>query len=697
MLKIQLSIILFFFSCLFCIAQPTTFVGKQSNSIWRLVKKYHYAPKQLDDNLSNEILENFISYVDADGFYLLQSDIDELQEFKTTIDNEIEGKTTVFFKKMAHLFRVRLIAVDSLIDVLSKESFDFDIKESLSFSEEEYPDYVQNYDELKERWRKWMKYSILDELFTYDYFDDPMNEDVSTLKSKIGEAEIEIIKFEKSEISSYLLHPAGYENYLATFYLDAIATCFDPHTTYFSNIERDFFEAELSGENLVFGFSVEEDDKGIIRIEGLMPGSPAWNSNEINKGDQLLSLRFSDGQYLDMANSGIDEIRLLFQNTTANEITLELKKVNGQKITVVLVKGEVYIEEDVIKNVILNGDKKIGYITLPDFYMDWDDDEGLGCANDVAKTIVKLKKENIEGLILDLRNNGGGSLREAIDLAGIFIDWGPLSIQQDADLNAVSLKDMNKGTIYTGPLVILVNGLSASASELFTAAMQDYNRAIIVGSPTYGKGTGQIILPVDPAFSGGYTMTQAPDEDYGYLKLTTNKYYRITKNTHQLKGVIPNVMLKDVYDIYDYKESTYENALSSDSVDKKVYFTPFSKFPDELAQNSKRRMKENTNFIQLISLIDSIKITINQDEVIPLEFSEYLEQEREYELFLEKLFGLVEYKTESFKATNNQFDLEIMKMNSYRKELNEAYLLRIEEDIYIDEAYKVILDYINLR
>lgn len=689
------SLLLFLCFVQISVAQTSSFVGRQSNAIYNTVKRYHYAPIPLDDDFSKSVFENYLNEIDPGGYYFLKADIEELKQFETTIDNEIESKSDAFFKKSAELFKVRLKAVDSLIHVLEATKFDLTKDEVLSFADADYPDYLDDYTQLKERWRKWLKYSIMDELFTNDYFEDPMNESLSNLLTKVDEAKKDAFDYEYYNIKSYLEHPAGYTQFLATFYLDAIATNFDPHTTYFSDVEKENFVEELSKENLIFGISVEEDENGVVHISDLVPGSPAWNSNLVNVGDQLLSIGLSDGQHLEMTKAGVDEIQLMFSNSNAETLTLELRKANGEELTVELVRGEVYIEDDVIKNLILQGDKKIGYITLPDFYTNWDGSTGLGCANDVAKTIIKLQKENIQGLIIDLRYNGGGSLKEAIDLAGIFIDWGPLAISKDKYGEATSIKDMNKGAIYTGPLLILVNGLSASASEIFAAAMQDYNRAIIAGSATYGKSSSQIILPLDPEYKIGFSDVNAVDPLYGYLKVTTDKFYRITKETHQRTGVVPQILMPDIYDIYDYKESSYENALSADVVDKQVYYTPFENFAASILEESKKRISSNANFMRMTFLIDSLNNDAETDENIDLNLERYQRHERLLDLLYTELFDLEESLQSPYKATNNLYDLEIMKMDAYRSKLNDAYLKKIESDIYINEAYHVLIDYLK--
>lgn len=679
------------------LAQPTSQIGRQSYSIKRLAERYHYDCPAFDDSLSTLIFENFIGSLDGGGYYFLKEDIDYLEQFRYSVDDDISAKTTSFFTETIQIYRTRLIAVDSLISLIKAESIDYEKEEVLSFREEDYPDHVSDYAALKERWRKWLKYSVLSELFDGDYFEDPVNTSSEEAMLRVIDAEKEIFKYYQFKIKAKLEHPAGYKVFLGTFYLDAIAQAVDPHTSYFSDLERESFIESLSGENLVFGFSLEEDEDGIIRIASLLPGSPAWNSPDLNQGDQLLMVQLSDGKELDAVTSTLEDISLFFANSKADGCTLIVKKKNGQVVEVELMKGEVYVEDDVIKNLILTGDKKVGYITLPDFYTDWDNETGLGCANDVAKTIVKLQKENIEGLILDLRYNGGGSVREAIDLAGIFIDWGPIGIMQGKEREPASIKDMNKGSIYDGPLVILVHSLSASASEILTAALQDYNRAIVVGSKTYGKATGQIILPLDPDFRIGMAGYDNADPEYGFLKITTSKYYRINKGTHQKTGIVPDVLIPDIYDLFDYGEAKYENAILPDSVQKKVYFTPFTDYSATLNANSKKRIQENPGFSRFLHLIDSLLMDETIEEEVNIGIRGFWKDAVAEELFYQYLFDLEISEETVFKAVNNQFDQEILKMDAYRRELNAEYLEEVEHDYYIQEAYQVIIDLIQLK
>ena len=677
--------------------QPTSLVGSQSHAIMRTVNTYHYSPPEFNDSFSLDVFDGFISSLDGGGFYFLQADIQRFEKHKYQIDDQIKSKTSSFFDEVIAVYKIRLLAADSLLNLLENEKPDYSLNEVLSYKPEDYPDYVTSLSELKERWRKWLKYSTLDELFNGDYYENPLEETNESLLSKIHIARKDAFDYEKYEIKSFLENPSGYENYLSVYYLDVIALTCDPHTSFFSARDRDEFVEELSEENKMFGFSVEEDEKGIVRISYLMPGSPAWNCNKLNKGDELVSITFSDGKHLDMATSTMDDLTLLFGNTRSTELSMVVKKGNGEEITVELVKGEVYLADDAIQNFVLKGEHQIGYITLPDFYTNWDGDGGLGCANDVARAVIKLQKENIEGLILDLRNNGGGSLKEAIDLAGIFIDWGPLCINRDHKGEMISIKDMNKGAIYTGPLVILVNSLSASASEILTAALQDYNRAIVIGSPTYGKATSQVILPLDPDYIYGVTDPDKADDEFGYLKITISSFYRVTNQTHQGVGVIPNILMPDYYDLYDFKEASYSNYIQPDSIVKKVYFTPMPNFSADLFQKSEVRTHANAAVQRMYFLIDSMLTTDDQYELVPLSLNEYRKFEKTYADLLTELIDLTSTSKNSFIPGNNQYDQAILDIDAFRREINSEMIKQLETDLYVGEAYNVLCDYLNLK
>lgn len=678
--------------------QATTGVGKQSYYIKKIVDNYHYNSVSFDDKLSEMVLNTFIRELDPYGLFFYADDVVRFEtEYATSIDDDIKNKTSVFFDDVSAVFKKRLIAVNEMIDQLANEKIDLTIEGQVTYSDLEFEQYPKNPEEIKDVWRKELKSDLLDELFSGDYHENPLTTTIDSVLSFQEEALAYVVRAIRYEINTFLNYPKGFESYMSSFYLDAIASSIDPHTTYFSPNEHSDFVEDLSKENYAFGFSLNEDEKGTVIIEGLVPGSAAWMSNELNKGDVVLSLVLGKTE-LNLETAGLDDVNLLFQGSNEDELTLNIRKANGQEKTVYLEKAPIYVDQDVIKSVILEGEQKIGYITLPDFYTDWTDESMLGCANDVAKIIVKLEKENIDGLILDLRNNGGGSVKEAIDLAGIFINYGPLAIFQNDERSPQSIKDFNKGVVYDGPLAIMVNGLSASASEIFAAAMQDYNRALIVGSNTFGKATGQIILPLDPAYSPSAYGGDVEDPSFGYLKVTTSKYYHITCSTHQLNGIKPDITLPDVYDIYDYRESQYANALKRDSVVKKVYYTALPEPPSAVLSNqSIGRLADLPYGNKLKTTVDSLHKVLDERVTFPLQIEVYKKEEIEMDQAISRLFGLIEQESNTFEVVNNQYDLRIMEMNNYRSVINEGYLERVKNDVYIEETYNVISDYIKIK
>ncbi len=673
-----------------------TNVGEQSYYIKNLIDRYHYNAIAFDESLSVAVFNKFVEEVDPNATYFYAADLTELEEkYSRQIHTDIIGKKATFFNAFQAILYTRLERLNGLIDEVAKEDYDFSKQEVIDFKTLDYAEFPKNETEQKEKWRKLLKWDLLEALFSEEYHPAPFETTIDSVLLYKDEALKDVVRATHYEINTFLNAPGGYKNYVAGFYLNAIASTVDPHTNYFSPNEHDDFVEDLSRDNFAFGFSLDENEKGEVIIFSLLPGSAAWMSNQLNKGDVILRLKLGKDA-LDLATANLDDVNLLFAGSKAKELTLYVKKASGQEKQVVLEKAPVYTDEDVIKSVILDGDKKIGYITLPDFYTDWTDETTLGCANDVAKIILKLEKENIDGLILDLRNNGGGSMKEAIDLAGIFINYGPIGIVQQKDRKPFSIKDFNKGVIYAGPLAIMVNGLSASASEVLAGAMQDHNRAIIVGSRTYGKSTGQVVLPLDPRYTVSFNDMNKADESFGYMKVTSSKLYRITKTTHQLEGIIPDVVLPDVYDIYDYRESKYPNAIGNDSVDKKVYYTPYEG-PDkqQLSGNSRARLVNYPYGTRLQQKVDSLRDAIEAQDIYPLEIEAYKKEEIAFQKAVSQLFELIENESTSFEVINNKYDLEIMQMNKYRSRINEVYLKRLKNDIYIDETYQVLRDYIN--
>jgi len=431
---------------------------------------------------------------------------------------------------------------------------------------------------------------------------------------------------------------------------------------------------------------------GQIEITEVLPGSSAWFSEDVQEGALILSIRSSTGQFLDVAKSKTKDLSDFFGALDTDSITLELRFEDEDKMAN-LVRSRVYSDNDIIKTALLEGERKIGYISLPDFYTSWTDTSDLGCANDVAKSILKLKKANIEGLILDLRDNGGGSLREAVDLVGIFIDFGPVLLIEEADGSVTSLKDFNRGSMYGGPLMVLVNSESASASELVAGTLQDYNRALIVGQTSFGKATGQTVRPLDPmAKYTGYLRKEDPS--WGYAKTTDIGLYRLTKNSAQMKGVAPDVETPD-FSIYTLQyESQEPHAIVLDSVEKKVYPVFLPKLPSAELK-AWYTSQENSAVDSMQALLDQTETLADRlESTFDLRFahSTYMELEQ-----LKKEFDRLRDNLKfSYLPSSFQFDEALLRMSPYLDRYNSTFLERLAKDLELNEDYKVMLQLIEI-
>jgi carboxyl-terminal processing protease len=503
---------------------------------------------------------------------------------------------------------------------------------------------------------------------------------------------------QKRAIKRILEYPSCFESYVASLFFRAYAMSFDPHTVYLSKADRDRFEAALSTENLSFGIDLDEKENGDIEIARITPGGPAWKSNELHKGDILTSLKWQEKDEIDLAGADIDEVEALLETPGSGKLEITVRKTNGALQTVALIKEKLRADENIVKSFILKGDKKIGYISLPGFYTEWENASGQGCANDVAKEIVKLKHEGIEGLILDIRFNGGGSLTEGINLAGIFINEGPLCVIHDRGAKPSILKDNNRGTIYDGPLLVMVNGQSASASEILAATLQDYNRAIIVGTPTFGKSTGQIILPLDTSHVHPVNRSK-PNLQAGYAKVTVSKLYRVTGNSAQLKGVKPDVLLPDIYQNFNHREAMYPFALSSDSVARKIYYAALPPLPlQAISQKSIDRIASHPAFATVKKLNETQPKVFNEtSHTISLDITYLKSRALAMYNWYEAIEKVREKKTEIYTVENTRSDKELLRMDTYGKEINDHTLQSIQHSFYIEESYKIIGDLIQLQ
>ncbi len=457
----------------------------------------------------------------------------------------------------------------------------------------------------------------------------------------------------------------------------AICNLYDPHTEYFSETEMEAFNKHLRDTEKGFGFEVEFDPSGSPIIARLQPGGPAWKTNLLHERDILISLKPDGGASIDFADLDDLEIYQELNDPAVSTAELLVKKTDGRLISVKLGKEKIENIENMISSFVLTKDTKVGYLSLPSFYTNPEMKEGRGCAEDVAREVIKLKKDGIKGLILDLRYNGGGSLKEALELAGLFIDMGPVGIFELKGNPPATLRDPNRGFVYDGPLLVLVNGLSASASEFIAAALQDYNRALIVGAKTYGKATGQEVTSLS-------SVTDKP----GFVKITTSRLYRVSGNSLQQSGVTPDIGLPDVTAFAGHRESAYSNSLPAKNISKRVYFTPLPPIPRaELAAASKQRSSDSEALASLTSLGKLL------GKPMPVNLDAYLERMKE----INALIQSAQKTVPEYDVASSGTDQKLHQVDAFHQQISERAMEEIKRSAYIREAFFILQRWVLIK
>ena len=554
---------------------PTDTASEQQRklltSIGDALENQHYSPKKIDDVFSEQIFKKYLEVLDGDKSLFLQSDIVELNKYKNTIDDEIHGASIEFVPSANKIFLKRVAECMTIYREILSKPFDFSVNESIASADK--LNYANTEAERTERIRKSMKLYTLDrvielqELRAKSIIDSVKNQSDELLQNEARQRVLKIM----DKIYNKKLNIQKIEDRFNDF-LNVIANYSDPHTDYFPPVEKRAFDEQMSNSFFGIGAQLREQDE-YVKIVSLMNGYPAARSGEIAPNDIILKVAQGRGTPVDITGYGVNDAVKLIRGERNTEVTLTIKKEDGTIKIVTLKREEIVQDEGFARSAIINqNNKKIGYIYLPDFYANFDDPRGNRCSDDVAKEIIHLQAENVEGIVIDLRNNGGGSLYEVVKMVGLFIKQGPIVQVRDRDGKSSLLSDNNSDVLYDGPLAVMVNELSASASEIFAAAIQDYKRGIILGSTsTYGKGTVQRYV----SFGNRVSNTRT---DLGAMKLTFQKFYRINGGSTQLKGVEPDVVLPDSYEYLKIREKDNPIALGWDEINKANYDLAQDKF-----------------------------------------------------------------------------------------------------------------------
>ncbi len=669
--------------------KPPTKYEQILKLVGEMLSQAHFNPQDINDAFSKKVFKKFISSLDQDKNMFLQSDMDALVKYETKIDDEIKGSPVEFFLAAGKIFNTRMEAVAVLNNEILATPFDFTVDEEvvldgdkLNFSTTEM--------EKKDRWRKKLKFMTLERYV--DLLD--IREKNKGKEGFVVKTDAELEKDAREKVKRII--DRTFERYRFKFsdddkfnvFVNAITTTMDPHTEFFPPVDKRYFDEEMSGTFFGIGASLQYDD-GNIKVSSVMTGSPASKSGEIQAGDFIMKVAQGKEEPVDLTGFVVTDAVKVIRGKKGTEVRLTIKKPDGTIKVVTLIRDKIVQDETYARSAIVkNNGSKIGYIFLPEFYANFEDPNGARSFVDVSNEVKKLKEEKVDGIVIDLRNNGGGSLYDVVQMAGLFIDEGPIVQVKDRDNNPSVLKDKDRNVLYTGPLAVMVNEFSASASEIFAAAIQDYNRGIIIGSTsTYGKGTVQRNIGLD---ENGFSLSNA---DLGTVKLTLQKFYRINGRSTQLKGVSSDIVLPDNMEYLKLREKDDPDALSWDEINKAPYTNWQPGYDLKTIQQLASVRLENDPAFKLIKE-SSEWLSKQNDKQYSLQMKKYRTEQQSIRSTIKQLDVLVKLK-DSLDVSSLSKELNRYDDDKNKKDRFTLWLKGLQQDIYLDQAIKVMNDMIG--
>lgn len=661
-----------------------------------VIERGHYDPAAIDDNLSKGIYKDYIQALDPSKRFFLQSDIDEFAKYEFMIDDQIKNRDLTFFDLTYNRLMQRIKESKNYYKDVLANPIDYTVNETTNTDYDKQP-YAKNVSELKERWRKQIKLSTLSSLTdklelqekgnTDSDKKDGKKDDVKIEKKTYAELEADTRASSLKSLNEYFgfVDDLNREDWFSVF-VNAIASRFDPHTSYFAPEEKDRFDISMSGKLEGIGARLQKKND-FTEVTELISGGPAWRQKELEPGDVILKVAQGNAEPVDVVGMRLDDVVKKIKGPKGTEVRLSVKKADGTMKIISIIRDQVEIEETYAKSSIVQKDgMKYGIIYLPKFYIDFEDNSSRDAGKDIALEVERLKKEGVQGIIMDVRDNGGGSLKTVVDIAGLFIEEGPIVQIKSAGKRKEVLYDKDKRIQWDGPLVVMVNSFSASASEILAAAIQDYHRGVIIGSKqTYGKGTVQNVIDLNQ-------FVRSSDlGDLGALKTTTQKFYRINGGSTQLEGVSSDVAMPDRYAYVKMGERDIDNAMPWDKIDPADYQTwkGSGNFEQAIA-NSRKRIASDPAF----KLIDENAKWLNdrsEETAYNLKLDQFQAEQKALEEKAKKYKSLADYKN-NLKFTSLSYEEEATAKDPVLKEKRDRWHESLSKDIYVQEAINVLDD-----
>jgi carboxyl-terminal processing protease len=679
------------------------------NTVMAVLEQGHFAPRPIDDAFSQSVYDKTLENLDYEKKFFLQSDVDALGTYRNKIDDEIKDNSLEFFDKVNNTFIARVNGAEKYYKEILQKPFSFNDNDEIELDSKKIS-FAKDEPALRTRWERYLKYRVLAK------YEDLKEADGKKVKDSVNYKAKDFAALEKEARESITKVQDRYfkrlkklnDNDRFALFVNSITGSEDPHTDYLPPEDKKRFDEMMSGSFIGIGASLQQTEDGKIKVAAIITGSPSWKQGHLKAEDVIVKVAQGDQPAVDIEGMETDDVVKLIRGPINTEVRLTVKHADGTTEIVPIIRGKVDMEDTFAKSAIIeNKGKKIGYIYLPEFYADFQGNgSGHSSGKDVANEVIKLKAEHVDGIVLDLRNNGGGSLTDVVDMAGIFIGKGPVVQVRASGNQSVTLKSQNTAPIYTGPLAIMVNNGSASASEIMAAAMQDYGRAVIIGTNTFGKGTVQKLVSLDQFVNSSmrdqiiaaFNKAKGGDAQYdgiGSLKLTIQKFYRVNGGSTQLKGVSPDITLPDAYEQLDnIGERRDKAALPWDKInaaDYKLWDSPPALA--SLRTNSQKRIAANETFKIIKQTGERLKVQ-QDNNIVPLNEAKFVAKQKESEALSKKLEELDKISS-PVNVMNLRSDMARVNIDTTSKAKNADWLKALKKDVYISETANVLHEWIT--
>ncbi len=650
-----------------------------------MLTRFHFVEKELNDDFSKLVFENFIDGLDPSKRYFTQEDIRKFSKYKYQIDNQIKNENLAFYNLVYDRFIEKVKSAKEYYGKLLEAPFNYKKKEIIDVDFDKVP-FAENENQLIDYWRKQLKLQTIGKIQEKEELEaEKLKSDKNYKKRSFAvlekEARAEVLK-NMNEL--YLrIEELEHEDWFSTF-LNSVVSGFDPHTSYMAPRIKERFDQDMSGK--LEGIGARLQKKGIYtHVVELVSGGPAWKQGELEAGDIILKVAQGDKEPLDIVGMRLDDAIKFIKGPKGTKVQLTVKKkIDGSTRVIPITRDVVELEETFVKSsVVIKNGKKYGIIDLPKFYIDFSDVTNRDSAKDMEKEIQRLKEEGVDGLLIDLRNNGGGSLKTAIEISGLFIKQGPVVQVKYRGESPIIRNDKDPKTQWDGKLVILVNELSASASEILAAAMQDYNRAVIVGgNQTYGKGTVQQVIPMNQ-FYPSY------NKDIGFLKMTIQKFYRVNGGSTQAEGVYSDIAMPSRYSYMKFGERDLDGALAWDKVAQAKYVksNSYENFSDVI-NNSKERIANSSDF-KLVNEYAKWLKKEQDDTTYSLNYKNYVQDVTDKEAYAKKFNSVFDFKSK-LTFSSPKYELAALDKDKDLKLKRTKWHENLAKDMYVNEALNVL-------